>query len=82
MLALILLAGCDTLPKVVNVEVPVPCIKPGQAPQKPAMATDQQLAALAGAQHVKTLYRDRLLAAGYIGELEAAIEGCSKLPAR
>lgn len=73
------LAGCTTIPKVVSVKVPVPCIDTDKIPQRPVMATDKQLQEMPDYAHVKTLHRDRLLASGYMGELEAAVQGCARL---
>lgn len=80
-LAAALLAGCATAPPLeVRTQIPVPCVK--TRPAAPALASDAELRVMSDYQLPLALYRDRLAAQGYIGELEAVVEGCSRIPAR
>lgn len=75
--ALGLLAGCSTIPeapKEVRVPVAVPCIE--RPPVKPSLMSDAELLALDDYGLVIALARDRRIRQGYIGELEATVEGC------
>jgi hypothetical protein len=79
-LLLVLLAGCwETLPKVVEVPRPVACVS--DKPARPPLPTQAQLDAANGYQFVMLLEQHRLVAGAYIGELEAVVDGCARLPA-
>lgn len=76
----IALAGCATprppieIPKVVQIPVPVPCIK---APmERPAFRTDGELVAMDDYRLVLELAADRLKRQGYEAVLEAQIAAC------
>lgn len=75
---LIGLAGCTTARPPTMVPMPVPCVK--EKPKRPALATEDELKKLPEYQHAIALEVHRLKANGYIGELEAVVDGCSKLP--
>lgn len=71
-----LLAGCAGIevPREVRIPVPVKCIE--RAPERPSMLSDEELLALDDYGLVVALARDRRVRQGYIGELEAVMEGC------
>ena len=80
------LASCSTLPtlqvpKEIKVPTPVPCIDPAKRPQRPELAADDDLLAMDLGTRTLRTWRDRERAAGYIGELEAVLEGCARIPA-
>jgi hypothetical protein len=80
------LASCSsipqiTVPKEVRVSVPVPCVDPAKRPQRPALAADDDLLAMDSGTRTLRTWRDRELASGYVAELEAVVEGCSRIPA-
>lgn len=69
------LAGCATsIPTVVRVPMPVPCVV--DLPAAPAIATDAELRAMSDYRLVLTIARERLQLLGYSGELRSAAEGC------
>jgi hypothetical protein len=61
----------------VLVPTPVPCV--AEAPAKPKRVTDAELKRMSDYQLPKALARDRQQSTAYIGELEAVVEGCSRL---
>jgi hypothetical protein len=68
------------IPKEVRVQVPVPCVDPAKRPKPPAIVdTDALLAMDEGTRTLRT-WSDRLRLAGYVGELEAVVEACSRIP--
>lgn len=72
-----ILAGCasaPTVPDVIRVQVPTPCIE--VAPTRPIMLSDAQLLALDDYGLVLALAQDRRVRQGYQLELEAAVAGC------
>lgn len=79
------LASCASQPQVqvpreVKVRVPVPCVDAAQRPQAPAVATlDDLLAMDRGTRTLRTVADLERLRA-YARELEAVVEGCSRLP--
>lgn len=81
-----MLAGCAaqtvTVPKEVRVQVPVPCVDPASRPQRPALRTQAEL--LAMPQGVRTLaaWADLKAYEAWAAELDAIVEGCSRIPAR
>lgn len=92
---LLLLAGVVTLaltgcagwnplsllvPKEVAVPTPVPCISPQERPKRPALRTEAELMALDHYRRTHAAWADLKRMEGYIGELEAVVEGCSKIP--
>lgn len=82
LLSLVILAGCATkpVPLTASVEIPVPCV--AKKPARPVLITEAELAALGDYDAVLALEVFRLRATGYIGELEAVVDGCSKIPQR
>jgi hypothetical protein len=77
------LAGCDTLfrrpPPTVSIPVPVPCVRPDDKPKRPALVTQAELDGYPDYQYVLGLGRHRVQSEPYIAELEAVVEGCSRL---
>ena len=76
LLTSLLLVGCATPdPITVRVPVRVPCIE--QVPERPALLSDAELAAIeSDYELIIHIARDRRLRQGYQAQLEAAIEGC------
>lgn len=82
--AALLLTGCAhqlTVPAEVKVPVPVPCLKAEDKPARPALKSDAELLALDRYKRTLALWVERLERQAYEAKLEAAVEGCSKLPA-
>lgn len=79
-----MLAGCAaqtvTVPREVKVEVPTACVDHASKPQRPALRTQAEL--LAMPQGVRTLaaWADLKAYEAYSAELEAVVEGCSRIP--
>ena len=72
-------AGCasgPTLPTVVKVPVPVPCLE--RLPEPPAAATEAELLALDDYRLVLTLAKDRAAVLASYLELRAAAQACVK----
>lgn len=79
------LASCASLPDVrvpkeVRVPVPTACIDPAQRPQRPATTPDADLMAMDRGTRTLRAWADRERLQGYVAELEAAVEGCSRIP--
>lgn len=73
-----ILVGCGTqLPKVVEVPVAVPCVK--EKPVRPALVTDADLMGMSDYRMALALRQHHILSGGYIAELEAVVDGCSRL---
>lgn len=74
------LAGCDTMPKVVNVPVPVPCLDAKDLPQRPPLVTDADLRAAKASNGARWIgmknYQDQSLP--YIADLERVAKACSR----
>jgi hypothetical protein len=81
-LLLILLAGCAsqtvTVPREVKVAVPVPCVS--ERPQKPALRTEAELLAMDRYRRTLAAWSDLRAYEAYSAELEAVVEGCSRIP--
>lgn len=78
------LAGCANLrpePRDVAVQVPVACVSPADRPERPTFLSDGDLLVLDTYRATWALWGERLTAQGYIGKLEAIVEGCSRIPA-
>ena len=82
-LAPLLLAGCATapptvvpIPKPIEVLVPVPVSCVSEIPARPALTTDQELAAMPDYAFVLALRRNDLLYRGFVAELEAVLSAC------
>jgi hypothetical protein len=77
------LAGCSSLfhqpPPTVSIPVPVPCVRPDDKPKRPALVTQAELDGYTDYQYVLGLERHRVQSEPYIAELEAVVEGCSRL---
>lgn len=67
------------IPAEVKVEVPVPCIPPGGRPARPVARTEDELMALGRFQRTLALWSDWLKLQAYSAELEALVDGCSRL---
>lgn len=85
LVALALAAGCASsptvdVPKTVNVQVPVPCIDPADVPQRPALRTEDDLMAMDTYRRTLAAWSDLTRLRGYAAELEAVVQGCSRIP--
>lgn len=81
------LAACNSLPtvevpKVVYREIPVPCIQAGKAPAKPALRSADELDAMDDYQYTLATRSELEKLWGYVPQLEAAVDGCSRLPSK
>lgn len=79
------LASCGgipqvTVPKEVKVQVPVPCVKPDERPKPPAVVDVESLLAMDEGTRTLRVYVDRKRLGLYAAELEAVVEGCSRIP--
>lgn len=79
------LASCSSLPAVqvpkeVKVQVPVPCVEATQRPQRPALATLDDLMAMDEGTRTLRAVADLERYEAYSRELEAVVEGCSRIP--
>ena len=81
-----LLAGCASAPEAIRVpervylDRPVPCIPPAGAPTRPALRSGAEIASMDTYRATHALWAAYAAAAGYIGELEAVVAGCARLP--
>lgn len=80
-----LVAGCESVPKVkvperVLVQVPSPCIDPADVPQRPALRTEADLMAMDTYRRTLAAWSDLKRLEAYAGELEAVVQGCSRIP--
>lgn len=85
-LAALALSGCGGLgrleiPKEVSVPTPVPCISADARPQRPVLRTRDELLALDSHRRTHAAWADLWRSRAYLGELEAVVEGCSRIPA-
>lgn len=85
-LVALLLAGCASspieVPKEVKVQVPVPCVDPAKRPQRPALRTQDELMALDTHRRTHAAWAELKRYEAYTRELEAVVEGCSRIQAR
>lgn len=86
LVATALVAGCQSMPSVdvpkeVKVQVPVPCIAPADVPQRPAVRIEDDLMAMDTYRRTLAAWSDLTRLRGYAGELEAVVQGCSRIPA-
>ena len=84
--ALLLASGCAstpavTVPKEVRVPVPVPCVDPAQRPKPPAVLDENALLAMPPGTRTLRLWADHQRLRSYVPQLEAVVEGCSRIPA-
>ncbi len=83
-LVILALAGCATpieIPKTVYESVPVPCLDPADRPQRPQLRTEEQLLGLDRYRRTHALWAEWLKLQTYVPQLEAVVEGCSRIPA-
>jgi hypothetical protein len=76
------LAACSSAVKVperVNVEVPVPCVKPADVPARPQLRSESDLMAMDRYRRTLALWSDWLKLQIYTAKLEAIATGCSRL---
>ena len=76
-LVCLLLSGCvlgPTVPAVVQVPVPVSCVK--EAPQKPETRAEAEILAMDDFAATLTTWTERLLLKAYAAKAEAVIAGC------
>lgn len=73
-LAALALSACSTVPRTVEVPVPVPCHV--TLPMAPEWATDKLTGASSRFERVRALLVEREQARGHITELRAAAAGC------
>lgn len=74
--------GCTStvqVPERVNVQVPVPCVKPEGKPIRPDLRTEADLFNMPRGLRTLAAWADYLKLAIYAHELEAVVEGCSRL---
>lgn len=79
------LASCSGLPAIkvpetVKVPVPVACVNPGKRPKPPAIVDTAALMAMDERARTLRTFADRTTLIVYAGELEAVVEGCSRIP--
>ena len=72
---LMLLAGCDTMPKRVEIPVPVACVDTVPAPA--TVYTDAELAAMNDGQFTDAIWLDRTTLLRKNGELAGIVRRCS-----
>lgn len=82
----LVLASCSSLPELQvppekTRQVPVPCVDAAQRPQRPPLATEDDLLAMDRTTRTLRAWSTLQRALGYLGELEAVVEGCSRIPA-
>jgi len=78
------LMGCAgqeiKVPERVEVPVPVACISPAERPAKPAVRTEADLMAMDHYRRTLAAWSDLKKLGIYAGQLEALVEGCSRIP--
>ena len=80
------LAACSNLPEVrvperVSVPTPVPCVDPARRPRAPQLRTEADLLAMDRYRRTLAAWQDLKKHEAYQVELEAVVEGCSRIPA-
>jgi hypothetical protein len=66
------------VPERVNVEVPVPCVKPADVPARPQLRTEADLMAMDRYRRTLAVWSDWLKLQVYAAKLEAIATGCSR----
>ncbi len=59
--------------------VPTACVKPEQLPERPQFMGDADILAFDSYRRTWALWMDRALRQAYEAQLEAIVEGCSKV---
>lgn len=75
--------GCAAelkIPETVNVQVPVPCVKPEDVPARPAVRSEDDLMAMDRWRRTLAAWSDLKKLEAWSAELEAIAQGCSKIP--
>lgn len=82
--AAVALASCSSarieVPKEVKVRVPVACVDAASRPQRPAVRTESDLMAMDRYRRTLAAWSDLRKLEIYAAELEAVVEGCSRIP--
>ena len=79
------LASCSSrhelqVPKEIKVPTPVACVDAAKRPQKPALRTEDDLLAMDRYRRTLAAWSDLKKQEAYLAELEAVVEGCSRIP--
>lgn len=77
------LASCQTtvdVPKQVNVRVSTACVDQDKRPKRPELRTESDLMAMDRNRRTLAAWSDLKKHELYTAELEAVVEGCSRLP--
>jgi hypothetical protein len=78
------LSGCSSspveVPREVKVPTPVACVDQAKIPAKPAVRSESDLVAMDRYRRTLASWSDRLKLQAYAAELEAIVEGCSRIP--
>lgn len=84
---LMLLAACSSIPgvavpKEIKVSTPVPCVAEDKRPARRKFRTMPEIVDLGDFHGLIALRLERQQAIDYAGELDAVVDGCSKIPAQ
>lgn len=85
--AVLPLASCETLPAVgvpekVLVPVPVACVDPAKRPQRPVLRSEADLMAMDTYRRTLAAWQDLKKYERYSAELDAMVEGCSRITSK
>ena len=80
-----LAAGCASslpieVPKEVKVPTPVACVDPARRPPRPQLRTEADLMLMDRGRRTLAMFADWLRLQVYTADLEAVVEGCSRIP--